>query len=60
MIKLEKYNEMIQYCKENNITNYAEFVDYCNDNKYDWFKILCDETEEMHIMVDYFKELPIE
>ena len=56
-MKLEKYTEMFQYCKENNITNYADFLNYCKESRTDWFKVLCDETEELHLMVDYFNEL---
>lgn len=42
---LDKYkaiSEMIDFCKENNIFNYADLLEYCSVNRFDWFRVLCD------------------
>ena len=43
---IDKYlmiKEMIQFIKDNNITEYIDFMEYCANNKFDdWFRLLCD------------------
>lgn len=43
---VDKYlmiKDMIQFIKDNNITEYIDFMDYCSMNKFDdWFRLLCD------------------
>lgn len=43
---VDKYlaiKDMIQFIKDNNITEYIDFMDYCSVNKFDdWFRLLCD------------------
>lgn len=34
--------EMIDFCDDNNIYSYSDLLRYCRNNKYEWFKILCD------------------
>lgn len=35
--------EMIEYIKNNNVTEYIDFMEFCANNKFeDWFKLLCD------------------
>ena len=36
--------EMIQFVRENDITEYVELMDYASENKYDWFCLLCDSS----------------
>ena len=43
---VDKYlaiKDMIQFIKDNNITEYIDFMEYCANNKFDdWFRLLCD------------------
>lgn len=43
---VDKYlaiRDMIQFIKDNEITEYIDFMDYCSINKFDdWFRLLCD------------------
>ena len=43
---IDKYlmiRDMIQFIKDNNITEYIDFMDYCSVNRFeDWFRLLCD------------------
>lgn len=42
---LDKYKairEMIDYCKENNVTSYSDLLEYCSEQRFDWFRVLCD------------------
>lgn len=43
---VDKYlaiRDMIQFIKDNEITEYIDFMDYCSMNKFDdWFRLLCD------------------
>lgn len=42
---LDKYKaigEIIDYCKENNIVSFADLLEYCRDERFDWFRVLCD------------------
>jgi hypothetical protein len=44
-LALDKYKaigEIIDYCKENDIVSYAVLLEYCRANKFDWFRVLCD------------------
>lgn len=42
---LDKYKaigEMIDYCKANNIVSYSQLLEYSRDERFDWFRVLCD------------------
>lgn len=44
-LTLDKYKaigEMIDYCKNNNIVSYSLLLEYCRDERFDWFRVLCD------------------
>ncbi len=49
--------DILQYCKENNVTNYADFLIWCKNNRKDWFREMCDETFENHEITDYFQSI---
>lgn len=34
--------DMIEFCNDNHIYSYSELLLYCKRNKYEWFKVLCD------------------
>ena len=34
--------EMIDFCEEDNIVNYAQLLMYAKANREDWFRVLCD------------------
>lgn len=40
--KYKAIGEMIDYCEENNIVSYSELLVYCRINRFDWFRVLCD------------------
>lgn len=44
-LALDKYKaigEMIDYCVENKLTSYAALLNYCRKERFDWFRVLCD------------------
>lgn len=40
--KYKAIREMIEYVKQNNIYSYSELMDYCSEERFDWFRVLCD------------------
>lgn len=40
--KYKAISEMIDFCIENNIISYSELLEYCRLNRFDWFRVLCD------------------
>lgn len=40
--KYKAIGEMIMYCEENSIVSYSELLKYCMTERYDWFRVLCD------------------
>lgn len=34
--------EMLAFCEDNNIINFADLLIYASENRNDWFRILCD------------------
>ena len=40
--KYKAIGEIILYCKENNIVSYSDLLEYCMIERYDWFRVLCD------------------
>lgn len=44
-LAIDKYvaiSEMIDFCNDNDITNYSYFLTYCRHSNYSWFRVLCD------------------
>lgn len=53
---LDKYKaigEMIDYCKVNDITSYSDLLEYCREERFDWFRVLCDNGTV--VMKEYLK-----
>ena len=40
--KYKAIGEMIDYCEENDIVSYSELLVYARTNRFDWFRVLCD------------------
>lgn len=40
--KYKAIGEILDYCKENNETSYARLLEYCREERFDWFRVLCD------------------
>lgn len=40
--KYKSIREMRNYIVENNIVSYSDLFDYCAENRFDWFRVLCD------------------
>lgn len=55
-LAIDKYKairEMIDYCEEHNIISYAELLRYCMSDRFDWFRILCDNGT--YVVKEYLK-----
>lgn len=55
-LALDKYKaigEMIDYCKANNVTSYSDLLEYCREERFDWFRVLCDNGTV--VMKEYLK-----
>lgn len=37
-------NDMIEYIEKNNVLSFSEFVNYCRESKFEWFRLLCDNS----------------
>lgn len=40
--KYKAIGEMIDYCKEFDIYSYSVLLEYCRMERFDWFRVLCD------------------
>lgn len=40
--KYKAISEMMDFCKEYNVYSYAELLEYSSHNRFDWFRVLCD------------------
>lgn len=40
--KYKAIGEMIDFCEENNVLSYSELLKYCRMERFDWFRVLCD------------------
>lgn len=40
--KYKAIGEMIDFCEDNGIISYSELLKYCRMERYDWFRVLCD------------------
>lgn len=55
-LALDKYkaiDEMIEYCEEYNIISFADILNYCRQERYDWFRVLCDNGT--YVIKEYLK-----
>lgn len=51
--KYKAIGEMIDYCENNNIVSYSELLKYCRMERFDWFRVLCDNGTV--VMKEYLK-----
>lgn len=51
--KYKAIGEMIDYCEENGIISYSELLKYCRMERFDWFRVLCDNGTV--VMKEYLK-----
>ena len=51
--KYKAIGEMIDYCKEYNIYSYSDLLEYCRMERFDWFRVLCDNGTM--VMKEYLK-----
>lgn len=40
--KYKAIKEIIAFCCERQIYSYSELLEYCSEERYDWFRVLCD------------------
>ena len=55
-LAIDKYKaigEMIDFCEEYNIVSYSELLKYCRMERFDWFRVLCDNGTV--VMKEYLK-----
>lgn len=51
--KYKAIGEMIDYCKEYSIYSYSDLLEYCRMERFDWFRVLCDNGTV--VMKEYLK-----
>lgn len=51
--KYKAIKEMIMFCKTNCIYSYSDLLEYCMEEKFEWFRILCDNGT--YVMKEYLK-----
>lgn len=51
--KYKAIGEMIDYCMENGIVSYSRLLQYARMERYDWFRVLCDNGTV--VMKEYLK-----
>ncbi len=55
-LAIDKYKaigEMIDFCEDNNIVSYSELLKFCRVERFDWFRVLCDNGTM--VMKEYLK-----
>ena len=40
--KYKCISQMVDFCEQNKVVCYADLFIYCKENRYDWFRVLCD------------------
>ena len=40
--KYKAIKDIMYFCKENGIFSYSDLLEYCAENRYDWYRVLCD------------------
>ena len=53
--KYKAIKDMRAFIKENNIYSYAKLFDYCAEERFDWFRVLCDNGTV--VIKEYIKSL---
>lgn len=51
--KYKAIGEMIDYCEDNGVYSYSELLKYCRMERFDWFRVLCDNGTV--VMKEYLK-----
>lgn len=51
--KYKAIGEMIDFCEQNNVVSYSELLVYCRSERFDWFRVLCDNGTV--VMKEYLK-----
>jgi hypothetical protein len=51
--KYKAIGEMIDFCEDNNVFSYSELLKYCRMERFDWFRVLCDNGTV--VMKEYLK-----
>lgn len=51
--KYKAIGEMMEFCDEYTIYSYADLLRYCRNERYDWFRVLCDNGTM--VMKEYLK-----
>lgn len=51
--KYKAVREMIAFCKEQGIESYSELLEYSSEERFDWFRVLCDNGTV--VMKEYLK-----
>ena len=51
--KYKAIREMILFCDEHQMYSYADLLLYCSEQRYDWFRVLCDNGTV--VMKEYLK-----
>lgn len=51
--KYKAIGEMIDFCEDNCVDSYSELLKYCRTNRFDWFRVLCDNGTV--VMKEYLK-----
>lgn len=53
--KYKAIGEMIDFCVETGVTSYSTLLIYCRQERYDWFRVLCDNGTV--VMKEFLKSL---
>lgn len=53
--KYKAISEMIDFCVESGLTSYSSLLIYCRQERYDWFRVLCDNGTV--VMKEFLKSL---
>lgn len=51
--KYKAIRDMIEFCKVNQIVSYSQLLEYCAEERFDWFRVLCDNGTV--VMKEYLK-----
>lgn len=51
--KYKAIGEIIDFCEENCIYNYADLIVWCRSNNFGWFRVLCDNGT--YVVKEYLK-----
>lgn len=53
--KYKAIQDMIDFCKDNQVYAYSDLLEYASVNRFDWFRVLCDNGTV--VMKEYLKSL---